>query len=440
MRLFTYVLILVVMMSTVSTLPNYKLEVSDTPHPTKKDMKETAIVVSVSLASTCLGCLALVAAMGLFAKWRRSRTNVDLGDEETPTDHKALLNESVNTSYSVDYSFQDSENAVEPVPDPKQAHRRSWRISFSGDVNLNLGGEVLAVEEIPVSGQEDELDAEELKLENCTIEKHVNANTSSELFKGSLDDGSSVAIKKVTVADVESFENEMRVLSTLNHPNIVPFVGSMKQEEHSFIMTKFVTNHSLDWHLTGDGAVLKSYNMRHTALPFQTKVNILIGVCKGMKYLHSKYLVHGNLKTSNVLLDANFNAHVTDFGLARFINTTKKKLVNDIQYMSPEAIQGSAAPSIKDDTYSFAIIMYETFFETTNVYKINDESELEQLKEKISEAKVRPEIPDINAKENAFTNQEKEYLALTQRCWAADANKRPMFGEIYHGLFALFQK
>jgi hypothetical protein len=84
--------------------------------------------------------------------------------------------------------------------------------------------------------------------------------------------------------------------------------------------------------------------------------------------------------------------------------------------------------------------MYETFFETINVYKIGEDSNLGQLKEQIASEGLRPELPNREDHDLVFTNQEKAYLSLIQQCWKQEQQERLTFGEIYHSLMALFQK
>jgi hypothetical protein len=299
MRLFTCVAVsLLTELVLAAYQHNNQNTESATPAPTF-NAKEFAMVVAVSLVSTCIGCLALVAAMGFYAKWRKSRYEEILDrDEEAPTDRNALLNSTTNTSYYLD-------NDILQEPD-KSVDVSKIELNISQeDISINVS----TIDE-DVFTEKDELCEPPMGLaemplrlndRNVILDKQVNIKSCSELFQGTFD-GSDVAVKKLAVDNEQVFEQEMNLLSTLSHPNIVPFMGSVKKDDHQFIMTKYVSNHSLDWHLTGNGAVLGSFNKRHIALPFQTKVKILLGVAKGMRYLHSKNLVHGNLKTSNVLV------------------------------------------------------------------------------------------------------------------------------------------
>ena len=89
---------------------------------------------------------------------------------------------------------------------------------------------------------------------------------------------------------------------------------------------------------------------------------ILIGISRGMKYLHDRNILHRNLKPGNILLDSDFNPHITDFGLSKIVESghpySQSLIVGTLPYMAPELFKGNKY-SQKTDVYSFGILMYE---------------------------------------------------------------------------------
>jgi tRNA A-37 threonylcarbamoyl transferase component Bud32 len=157
--------------------------------------------------------------------------------------------------------------------------------------------------------------------------------------------GRNVAIKKLKV-DMQRNElhNEVNILRTVHHPNIVELVGI--SIDPRLIVMELVSGTTLE-RLLHKGSVehqpvSEKNQILHTKLVFTTKLNILIGVAKGMRHLHNRYppICHRDLKPSNILVSKRLReVKLCDFGVARFLSfSTMTGHTGTIQYMGPELI------------------------------------------------------------------------------------------------------
>jgi serine/threonine protein kinase len=140
-------------------------------------------------------------------------------------------------------------------------------------------------------------------------------------------------------------------------------------------------------------------------------------------------------------------AKVCDFGLAKAVSnnsTTITGNIGTVQYMSPEAIAGKK-PKTKTDVYSFAIVMYELFFEKSPYDLTEYSSENSEtysglnvftLANRVLHEGLRPEVP---LDENAFSDDERTYLEIMRAAWSANPDNRPEFSEINDQLLKMVE-
>jgi hypothetical protein len=295
-----------------------------------------------------------------------------------------------------------------------------------------------------------------IKVEDLTFEQRISEGTFGVVFKGKYR-GGQVAIKKLKLDDYDEFEHEVEILSRLRHPNIVLFMGVCFQNEYKLIVTEYMPNMSIDHLLYKKNAAILSQNIelddrvRHRAMTFEKKLDILCDVIKGMIYLHSHDppIVHRDIKTSNILLDANLNAKVCDFGQSRLvaggaasIRAAMTSNIGTTQYMAPEVIL-DLPYNEACDIYSFGIVMYEIFYERPPFQEENNSDDSDQstnvssfgsmitLSIDVAQKGRRPTIPVYSANDaRAYTQMEVRYLDVMRQCWQHDAGNRPSFEEV----------
>ncbi|TYI25627.1 hypothetical protein ES332_A05G062500v1 [Gossypium tomentosum] len=124
------------------------------------------------------------------------------------------------------------------------------------------------------------------------------------VYKAILDNGTEVAVKK----------NEVKLLSRFHHSNVISSFGYSIENETGFVMYELMHNGSLETQLHGPS--------RGSQLSWHRRLKIALDIARGLKYLNELFIppiIHRNLKPSNILLDSNFNAKISDFGMAAVV-------------------------------------------------------------------------------------------------------------------------
>lgn len=168
-----------------------------------------------------------------------------------------------------------------------------------------------------------------------------------------------VAVKRVSRGSKQGqkeYSSEVKIISRLRHKNLVQLMGWCHEGQGELILVyEFLTNGSLDSHLFG----------RKSRLPWPIRYKIAQGLASGLLYLHEEWeqcVVHRDVKSSNLMLDANYNAKLGDFGLARLVDhelgSQTTVLAGTMGYLAPECVTTGKA-SRKSDVYSFGVVCLE---------------------------------------------------------------------------------
>uniref|UniRef100_A0A6N2NFE3 non-specific serine/threonine protein kinase n=1 Tax=Salix viminalis TaxID=40686 RepID=A0A6N2NFE3_SALVM len=181
------------------------------------------------------------------------------------------------------------------------------------------------------------------------------------VYRATLPDGRKLAIKRLSgdcgQMDRE-FHAEVEALSRAQHPNLVHLQGFCMFKNDRLLIYSYMENSSLDYwlHEKLDGP---------SSLDWDRRLQIAQGSARGLAYLHQAcepHIVHRDIKSSNILLDGNFVAHLADFGLARLLlpydTHVTTDLVGTLGYIPPEYGQAAVA-SYKGDVYSFGVVLLE---------------------------------------------------------------------------------
>uniref|UniRef100_A0A804KIH8 Cysteine-rich receptor-like protein kinase 10 n=1 Tax=Musa acuminata subsp. malaccensis TaxID=214687 RepID=A0A804KIH8_MUSAM len=179
------------------------------------------------------------------------------------------------------------------------------------------------------------------------------------VYKGLLPDGRVIAVKRLLNSGqgLGELKNELLLVAKLQHRNLVKLLGVCLEEE-TMIVYEYLPNASLDKFLF-DAA-------RGKQLTWGIRYKIICGIARGLLYLHEESqlkIIHRDLKASNILLDADMNPKISDFGLAKLFDIdqtqgTTNRIMGTFGYMAPEYVMRGKF-SIKSDVFSFGVLVLE---------------------------------------------------------------------------------
>ncbi|XP_048230029.1 probable leucine-rich repeat receptor-like serine/threonine-protein kinase At3g14840 isoform X3 [Ricinus communis] len=195
------------------------------------------------------------------------------------------------------------------------------------------------------------------------------------VYKGILSDGTIVAVKQLSSKSKQGnreFVNEIGLISALQHPNLVRLFGCCVEGRQLLLVYEYMENNSL-------AHVLFGKKEGQLNLDWLTRHRICVGIAKGLAFLHEESaikIVHRDIKTTNVLLDAELNPKISDFGLAKLdeeANThISTRIAGTIGYMAPEyALWGHL--TYKADVYSFGVVALEIVSGKNNMKRRPDD-------------------------------------------------------------------
>nr|KAG6511131.1 hypothetical protein ZIOFF_029186 [Zingiber officinale] len=189
------------------------------------------------------------------------------------------------------------------------------------------------------------------------------------VYKGQLQDGQKIAVKKLSRYSSQGpneFQNELSLIAKLQHRNLVRLLGSCIEGDERLIILEYMENKSLDSFIYDKA--------RSSLLNWQKRLDIIIGIARGLLYLHQDSLlrvIHRDLKPSNILLDKDMIPKISDFGISRIFegdgapeNATTRP-IGTIGYMAPEYLNDGVF-SFKSDVFSFGVIVLEILSGTRN--------------------------------------------------------------------------
>ncbi|KAJ4758766.1 Receptor protein kinase [Rhynchospora pubera] len=196
---------------------------------------------------------------------------------------------------------------------------------------------------------------------NFQFQALIGEGASGALFKGTLTDGSTIAVKRIKCqpnGEME-FRTEITIIASLQHVNLVRLLGyCLSTSGDHYLIYPFFENGSLDDWLFKD-------DRKRSRLTWVARYNIAIDIAKALAYLHHEChhrILHLDIKPANILLDGNFRALLSDFGMSKLIGRDESSVVTrargTVGYLAPEMLVLNAI-STKCDVYSYGMVLLE---------------------------------------------------------------------------------
>ncbi|CAJ1932190.1 unnamed protein product [Sphenostylis stenocarpa] len=263
------------------------------------------------------------------------------------------------------------------------------------------------------------------------------------VYKGLLPDGREIAVKQLKIGGGQGereFKAEVEIISRIHHRHLVSLVGYCIEDNRRLLVYDYVPNNTLYFHLHGEG---------QPVLEWANRVKIAAGAARGLAYLHedcNPRIIHRDIKSSNILLDFNCEAKVSDFGLAKLAldaNThITTRVMGTFGYVAPE-YASSGKLTEKSDVYSFGVVLLELITGRKPVdvsQPLGDESLVEWARPLLSHAIDSEELTslaDPRLEKNYVESELYCMIEVAAACVRHSASKRPRMGQVVRAFDSL---
>ncbi|MFS8011046.1 putative protein kinase RLK-Pelle-PERK-1 family [Helianthus anomalus] len=265
------------------------------------------------------------------------------------------------------------------------------------------------------------------------------------VYKGLLADGREVAVKQLKIGGSQGereFRAEVEIISRVHHRHLVSLVGYCISEHQRLLVYQYVPNDTLHYHLHGEG---------RPVMDWATRIRVAAGAARGLAYLHEDChprIIHRDIKSSNILLDDNFDAQVADFGLAKLAmdsNThVTTRVMGTFGYMAPE-YASSGKLTEKSDVFSFGVVVLELITGRKPVdasQPLGDESLVEWARPLLNQALENEDfegLVDPRLGKNYVQVEMFRMIEAAAACIRHLAPKRPRMSQVVRALDSIVE-
>ncbi|CAH8383107.1 unnamed protein product [Eruca vesicaria subsp. sativa] len=373
----------------------------------KKKSRSTKAITGIVAA--CGSVAAILAAVGLFCLIRRRR--------------KAQIDQYTSKDLPVT-SYSSRETSSYPTSTTISSNsNHSLLPSIS---NLQNGSTYFGVQVFSY---------EELEQATDNFSRELGDGGFGTVYYGMLKDGREVAVKRLyerSLKRVEQFKNEIDILKSLKHRNLVILYGCTSRHSRELLLVyEYISNGTLADHLHGDRAEPRP-------LCWPVRLNVAIETASALSFLHKSGIIHRDVKTTNILLDEDYTVKVADFGLSRLFPMDKTHISTAPQgtpgYVDPEYYQCYRLNE-KSDVYSFGVVLTELISskEAVDITRHRHDINLANMAVSKIQNNMLHELVDPSlgfAKDPEVKRKMMAVAELAFRCLQQEREVRPSMDEI----------
>ncbi|KAM5581468.1 serine/threonine-protein kinase PBL34-like [Rosa sericea] len=268
----------------------------------------------------------------------------------------------------------------------------------------------------------------------CVFKGWIEENGTAPVKPGT---GLTVAVKTLNHDGLQGHKEwlaEIYFLGDLIHPNLVKLIGYSIEDDQRLLVYEFLPRGSLENHLF----------RRSLPLPWSIRMKIALGAAKGLSFLHEevqKPVIYRDFKTSNILLDADYNAKLSDFGLAKDGPEGDKthvstRVMGTYGYAAPEYVMTGHLTS-KSDVYSFGVVLLEMLNGRRSMDKNRPNGEhnlVEWARQLFGDKRRLFQLIDPRLEGHFSIKGAQKAIQLAARCLSRDPKARPMMSEVVEAL------
>uniref|UniRef100_A0A1J3ESI2 non-specific serine/threonine protein kinase n=1 Tax=Noccaea caerulescens TaxID=107243 RepID=A0A1J3ESI2_NOCCA len=257
----------------------------------------------------------------------------------------------------------------------------------------------------------------------------IDAKTLAPSKAGS---GITVAVKRLNSESVQGlaeWRSEVNFLGMLSHPNLVKLLGYCREDKELLLVYEFMPKGSLENHLF----------RRSEPFPWDLRIKIVIGAARGLAFLHSsqREVIYRDFKASNILLDSNYDAKLSDFGLAKLGPSNEKshvttRIMGTHGYAAPEYM-ATGHLYVKSDVYAFGVVLLEvmTGQRAHNPKRpYGQENLVDWLRPDLSSKHKVKRLMDKGIEGQYTTKVATEMARITLSCVEPDPKNRPHMKDV----------
>ncbi|VVA20143.1 PREDICTED: probable [Prunus dulcis] len=264
----------------------------------------------------------------------------------------------------------------------------------------------------------------------CVFKGWIDENGTAPVKPGT---GLAVAVKTLNHDGLQGHKEwlaEVIYLGDLLHPNLVKLYGYCIEDDQRLLVYEFMPRGSLENHLF----------RRSLPLPWSIRMKIALGAAKGLAFLHEEAerpVIYRDFKTSNILLDADYNAKLSDFGLAKDAPEGDKthvstRVMGTYGYAAPEYVMTGHLTS-KSDVYSFGVVLLEMLVGRRSMDKNRPNGEVnlvEWARPHLGDRRRFYRLVDPRLEGRFSIKGAQKALQLAARCLSRDPKARPQMSEV----------